>query len=90
MARYVSTRARPIPSRPPKRNSTIVSVSSCRTRRPRPAPSAARSAISLPRAVARVSMMPATFAQATARTSETSTISGGGETKHDIPVRARE
>ena len=72
--RFNNTRAKPIPRIPPARYNTTVSVRSCRTSRPRHAPSAVRTAISLARAVDRVSRMPATFEHAAARTIETSTM----------------
>ena len=56
------------PSTPPSSDSTTLSVSSCRTMRPRPAPIAARIAISRLRTVARTSSRLATFAQAMSRT----------------------
>ena len=51
--------------------SSTLSVSSCRTIRPRPAPMAARTDISRARAVARASNRLATFAHAISRTSVT-------------------
>jgi hypothetical protein len=50
------------PSTPPMPESTTLSTRSCRIRRPRPAPSAARTAISLWRSSARASSRFATFA----------------------------
>ena len=55
---------RPRPSRPPASDNKTLSVSSCRIRRPRPAPIAARMAISRCRMVARASRRFATLAQA--------------------------
>ena len=52
----------------------MLSVSNCRTMRPRPAPSAARTAISRCRAVARASSRFATFAHAISSTSVTAPI----------------
>ena len=49
---------------PAEQASITLSVSSCRTRRPRPAPIASRVAISFCRAEARASSRLATFAQA--------------------------
>ncbi len=59
------------PAAPPRRNSTIVSVRSCRTSRMRPAPTASRTAISRRRALARANRMPAMFAHAMTSTRDT-------------------
>ena len=67
------------PSTPPKIASSTLSVSSCRTIRPRPAPSEDRTAISVRREAARASSNPATLAQAISSTNPTapcSTVSG--------------
>ncbi len=56
------------PSAPPANDSMRLSVSSCRMMRPRPAPMAARTAISRLRVVARASSRFATFAQAMSST----------------------
>ena len=56
---------------PPITDSVTLSVNSCRTMRPRPAPIAARSAISRLRAVARTSRRLATFAHAISSTKPT-------------------
>jgi hypothetical protein len=56
------------PSAPPARESKRLSVSNCRTKRHRPAPSESRSAISLCRTEARASRRLATFAQAISKT----------------------
>ena len=53
---------------PPASDSSTLSVSSCRMRRPRPAPIAARIAISRRRPVARTSSRLATLAQAMSST----------------------
>ena len=63
------------PAAPPRRKSSIDSTSICRISRPRPAPIARRTAISLRRALARASNTPATFAHAIASTSPTSPMS---------------
>ena len=75
----VSATARPTPTTPPTNDSTRLSTSSCRTSRPRDAPSDSRTAISFcrmkPRAISRF----ATLAQAMSSTRPTmhiSTISG--------------
>ncbi len=57
-----------IPSAPPASDSTVLSVSSWRTMRPRLAPSAARIPNSRWRAVERASSRPATFAHAISNT----------------------
>ena len=67
----VNTRATTRLASAPKRNSMAVSVNSCRTNRPRPAPMAMRTAISLRLAVARVSSSPARLAHAMISTSDT-------------------
>ena len=59
------------PQAPPPMPRSGLSVSSWRTRRDRPAPSASRTAISRSRAIARETRRPATFAQAMTRTSPT-------------------
>ena len=59
------------PTAAPQSESRTLSVMSCRTRRPRPAPSAVRTAISLSRAVARTSRRFATLAQAMSSTNAT-------------------
>ena len=56
---------------PPATASTRLSVSSCRISRPRPAPSAVRTAISRRRAAPRATSSPATFAQAISSTNPT-------------------
>jgi hypothetical protein len=63
------------PSVPPIRASRRLSVSSCRIIRSRPAPSAARRAISLPRLAARESCRLATLAHAIRSTKPTAPIS---------------
>ena len=77
-SRETNTDVRPRASRrpivPPSANSSIVSVSSCRMRRARPAPIARRSAISCRRAVARESRTPATLAHAMINTIDTIAI----------------
>ena len=62
---------RPMPSAPPTTDSTTLSVSSCRTMRPRLAPSAARTASSPVRALARASSRFATLTQQVSRTMPT-------------------
>ena len=57
------------PPAAPRRNSTRISVRSCRSSRPRPAPSAARTAISRRRAVYRAESIAATFTPAISSTS---------------------
>ena len=64
-------KARTIPAAPPASANKTLSVSICRTSRRRPAPSAARIAISLVREVLRASKRLATLAQAMRRTSAT-------------------
>ena len=64
-------KARATPSAPPASPSTSASVTSCRASRPRPAPSAVRTASSRDLAVARTSIRFATFTQAIRNTSET-------------------
>src|SRR2546425_8394913 len=64
IAEYAAT----APSVPPKDASTTLSVRSCLTTRPRPAPKAARMASSSPRAPARASVRFATLTQAIMRT----------------------
>ena len=59
------------PSAPPSIESMTLSVSNCRTIRPRPAPTAVLSAISRLRPIARTSMRLATLAQAISRTRPT-------------------
>ena len=59
------------PSTPPASESSTLSVSSCRMMRPRPAPIAARTAISRLRPVARTSSRFATFAHAMSSTRPT-------------------
>ena len=63
--------ARIRPKRPPKPESITLSVSTWRAMRPRPAPSALRTAISRSRPADRASMRPATFAQPTNNTKPT-------------------
>ena len=67
----MAQRARRIPHTPPMAASTRFSVSSCRTSRPRPAPSAARSDSSRRREVERASCRLAMLAQAMSRISAT-------------------
>ena len=62
---------RRMPNTPPVSERRILSVSSWRIIRPLPAPSAARTAISRFRAVARISKRFATFAQAISKTKPT-------------------
>ena len=66
--------ARARPAAAPNADSTRLSVSNCRTRRPRPAPMASRTPISRRRATPRASSMPITFAHATSRTTPTTSI----------------
>ena len=70
------------PSAPPTAASSTLSVSSCRTRRARPAPSARRIAISRWRTDERASSRFATFAQAISSTQPTaaSSVSSAGRT----------
>ena len=70
------------PSAPPTAASSTLSVSSCRTRRARPAPSARRIAISRCRTDERASSRFATFAQAMSSTQPTaaSSVSSAGRT----------
>src|SRR6266576_281390 len=63
------------PSPPPRDASTTLSVSSCLTTRPRPAPKADRMASSRPRAPARASVRLATLTQPIIRTRPTATTS---------------
>jgi hypothetical protein len=63
------------PTRAPDNDSTTLSVSSCRTRRPVPAPSAARTDISRWRVDARTRRRFATFAQASSRRNATAASS---------------
>ena len=67
--RRLAAQASAVPSAPPAIASTRPSVRSWRTMRPRPAPSARRSAISRWREDARASSRPATLAQAISSTS---------------------
>ncbi len=71
-SRTLSQRPMNAPARPPAPASIRLSVSICRTRRRRPAPSAARSASSRRRTVARTISRFTTFTHATSRTSATS------------------
>ncbi|HSE38622.1 MAG TPA: hypothetical protein VLG74_15070, partial [Blastocatellia bacterium] len=57
------------PKAPPAIDSSVLSVSSCRIKRPRPAPSAARIAISRSRRINRARVRFATLAQAISKTS---------------------
>jgi len=65
----VAAAANSVPPAPPRRKSSIVSVTSCRTRRPRVAPNAARTLISRRRAIARAARSDETFAPAMSMTS---------------------
>ena len=67
----VIQRASSTPAVPPRTNSSIVSTSSCRTSRARPAPMARRMAISRRRTEPRARRTPVRFVQATASTIET-------------------
>ncbi len=71
----ISQAARPIPAMPPSVETTRLSVSNCRIKRPRLAPIARRTPISRRRPDARASSMFATFAHATSSTSPMPTIS---------------
>ena len=62
------------PPAAPTRASTRLSVNNCLTSRPRPAPSASRTPISRPRAMARARRRLATFAQTISSNSETPAI----------------
>ena len=64
----IVTDAKTTPTTPPQTASSALSVSSCRTSRPRPAPSAARIASSRSRPSIRASVRLATFAHAISRT----------------------
>ena len=68
---FTPPRESTMPVTPPSSASTRLSVSSCRTMRPRPAPSAVRTAISRLRTVARASSSEATLTQAMSRTNAT-------------------
>ena len=70
-ARRLPAMARNRPPSPPARLSSTLSVRSCRTTRPRPAPSAMRTAISWVRRAARASSRLATLAQAINNSSPT-------------------
>ena len=76
----VAQNATTSPATPPARPSTTLSARNCCTSRQRPAPSAARTATSRVRPLARASSRLATFTQATRRTSVTapSRISSAG------------
>ncbi len=65
------TEVSPNPSRPPRQASMTLSMSSCRTIRPRLAPSAVRTAISRARYAERASSRLATFAHAMSSTKPT-------------------
>ena len=83
------TQATNRPRPPPMTDSSRLSVSSCRTMRPRLAPSARRSASSGPRTVPRASRSAATFAHAIRSTSATaaSTVTSGSVAHPNITSR---
>ena len=83
------TQATNKPRPPPMTDSNKLSVSSCRTIRPRLAPSARRSASSGPRTVPRASKSAATFAHATSSTSATaaSTVTSGSVAQPNMTSR---
>ena len=88
-----SHKARRTPNPPPASASTRLSVTSWRTRRPRPAPSARRTAISRRRAAARPIRTPAMLAQAIRRTTPAiavirTTKNSTGRTKLPMPRNA--
>ena len=72
--REVSQRLNTRPIAPPAANTTTASVINWRIKRPRPAPSARRTAISRRRPAARASIIPATLTQAMRSTRPTMTI----------------
>ena len=74
-SRSSSQIASPVPAPPASRPSSVVSVSSRRTRDPRDAPRARRTAISLRRSSARASRKLARLVQASSSTSPTTAIS---------------
>jgi hypothetical protein len=80
-AQYASSR----PASPPAVDRIVLSVSNWRMMRPRPAPSAARTAISRPRPDARASSRLAVFAHAIKSSIPTALtiISSGGRTARD-------
>ena len=67
----MAQRATSRPAAPPIRANKTLSVSSCLTIFPRPAPIASRTAISLRRATPRASSVLATFVQAISKTTPT-------------------
>ena len=82
----VTPRARTNPAAPPIAKSSVVSVRSCRTSRPRPAPSDNRTAISRRLAAPRASRMPETLAHATRSTKDTIPINSATNTATDPAV----
>ncbi len=76
------------PRAPAARAVTRLSVRSCRTTRARPAPSAARTAISRPRSVARISERLATLAHATSRSRPTAARNGSSVWPNSPTVRS--
>jgi len=69
-----AAKASAMPAAPPRPPSSKVSVNPCRIRRPREAPSAARTTVSSARWVALANISPATFAQASSNTSSATPI----------------
>ncbi len=76
----------PIPIAPPISESTTLSVSSCRTMRRRPAPSADRTASSRVRTVARASSRLATFAQQMRSTKPTTPRNSIDVSRRSLPI----
>ncbi len=83
----VSQTARTVPSAPPRRARSRLSVSSCRTSRERPAPSASRTPISRRRAAPRPSKSPAIFAQPTSSTMPAMIVNSPMNAKSGASVR---
>ncbi len=71
----VAQNAKAVPAAPPRRNRSTLSATSWRTSRPRPAPTASRTAISRDRAVARARKMLATLTLAMSSTMPDTTSS---------------
>jgi len=78
-----------IPSTPPATESTTFSVSSCRTRRARPAPTAERTAISRARDVARAICNAATFVHATSNMRNVAALSAHSPGREEPTYRSR-
>ena len=85
-AQFAATR----PPAHPAADSSRLSTSSCRTMRPREAPTARRTAISRWRPAARTRSRPATFAHAMSSTSPTITIRMPNTGNSSVPAPARQ